>query len=243
MELFLIFIIAVLIITVGIYFHTKAVKAFKKNVVKVALEKVIPGAEYLEMDGFGEERIRETRLVRRSNRFNSTDYIRGVYHGLEFEFANVNISDHRSAGKSSYTVEYFRGQWLIIKPHVTLDTELYIVDKRLYHSDPDAIGWFDSRGLTKVETESIAFNKEFKVHASDPVNAFYILSPQKILSLYENEAQDVSVYLNKDELHIAIYSGSFIFGNEHVNEENRESVENRIIDELIKTLGAADILK
>ena len=47
----------------------------------------------------------------------------------------------------------------------------------------------NTRGLEKVETESVDFNKKFSTYASDPVTAFYVLTPQIQLKLLELETK------------------------------------------------------
>lgn len=238
--IFILIVIGVLIVSV--YTHIQD-KSFKREVVKPTLENFNKDFVYTELKGFDSKRIAETRLVMRGSDYSSSDYVKGVHEGLAFECANVYIADTTTDSNNiSHTVEYFNGQWLIIKPNHLIDNELYIIDRKLSASNPNSIGFFKKANLQKVETESIGFNKEFKVFAHDPMTAFKILSPQKILELFENQAQDISVYLNNNELHIAIYSDKKMFKWTKVTEENRKQVEERIIDELLSLLYTSEIL-
>lgn len=193
-----------------ITYINKRRKEYKNEVVHQVLSELFDEFEYGFRKGLNRERVYNTHLVRSGNQFKSDDYLKGTYKGIDFEFSDVSIKHHVKQGKTSTTYTYFVGQWIIIKPHKKVSSELYVVDKNLRYAMANNANLF-KENVPKVKLESIAFNKEFNVYAHNSHDAFYVLNPAFIEKLTSIHQDDVSFYMNESELHIALYSRRDLF--------------------------------
>lgn len=219
------------IIIVSFISRARAQK-YKEEVVIKVLEDMFEEYDYRMRPGYDKKRIYDTRLVQNGNRYSSDDYIRAVYKGVEFEFADVEIRNETNDGEHSSTVTYFVGQWIIVRPQKEVQGKLYVVDRQLRNSSPRGGFIFKDSSIQKVETEDVEFNDQFKVFAEYPHDAFYILTPHKMDELFRIHREDVSFFQNQDELHIAIYSNENLmepkFFSRGTNEEEMIKVRRSL---------------
>jgi hypothetical protein len=146
--------------------------------------------------------INGTGLVKRPDRYKGEDYIKGKVDHVSFEVSDVELRervehvDSKGHRHVSYPV-YFKGRWYKFEFPKQFKGRLKVSEKRPY----------DDRGLTKVDTESIVFNKKFKVYVSDPQYAFYHLTPimmEKLLELEAMHRGSIYFYYDANELHIGV---------------------------------------
>ncbi len=232
-------IIGMIIFSMMSYFRDKK---FKEEVVQNVLVDIFEDVTYTTTKGIDRNRIFETKLVNRGNSYSSSDYLKAKYHDTEFEFANVSIEDHYEVNDTSHVDVHFNGQWLIIKPTQKIQSKLYVIDKNFRYSTPHKAGFFSKTDIEKIELESIGFNKEYRTYTNDAMDAFKILSPLKIMDLYEKHHLDVSFYLNEHELHIAIFSKKFIFGKKMFANETDSEQRLRVEKEIMSVLNYIEIL-
>lgn len=240
--LFGIFGVVFVSILIGSIFSYFKNKKFKETIVKDVLESTFDNVHYTTTQGIDKRRIYDTKLVNSGNSYASSDYLRARYHDLDFEFSNVEVKDSYTVNDQTHTDTYFIGQWIIIKPKIKLSSKLYIIDKEFHFSTPHKPVFFAKTDLEKIELESIGFNKEYKIYTNDAQAAFKVLSPQKILELYEKHHENVSFYLNEQELHIAIYSNKFIFQDKLFSSETQANQEARVKNEILKVLNYIQLL-
>ena len=105
------------------------------------------------------------------NRFHSEDYIAATYKGIAFNTSDVTIKYHSGSGKNSHTTTYFEGRMFEFQYGKPVTGAVQILpDKFAYKPAlPGASG--------KLQMESISFNKDYDVKATNPEEAFYILTP------------------------------------------------------------------
>ena len=174
----------------------------KDELVHIVLEDKFDEVFYDRHQSISESIINETGLVKRPDRFSGEDYIRGKYKGVSFEVSDVTLRERRehvdSKGNRTVTYPvYFKGRWYKYK-----FPKNFIGSLKICESYPR-----ERRGLEKVETESIAFNKKFRLFASEKQYAFYHLTPimmEKLLELEKLHRGHIYFYYNKDELHIGV---------------------------------------
>lgn len=197
------------IILIAIGFGKKSY--FKKNVqktveVKVA-ETLFPGAKYDAKDGLDYESVMKPGFFARPDRFYSTNLMEGTYKGIPFKKSSYDLQKkHTSTDSKGHTtvtyVTYASGTMFCF--HFERDFKQIV--KVLEKEGVLSFG-MGEKGLTKVETEFIQFNKKFKVLTSDETLVFYLLTPQ----IQENVIKLESVYKGGfylaymgDELYVAI---------------------------------------
>lgn len=240
----IIFFITLLVlgITLAIFYHRRRVN-YKMNVVLPILESMFGTVEYGELNGFDKHRIYDTKLVNNGNTFRSEDYLKAEYKGVTFESADVEITNVTSNGKTTTTITYFKGQWVIVKPKRKIEGRLYIIDRNFYHSDPKGFWIFKDTSLDKELMESVDFNDEFNVYAESGHEAFYVLSPQKLIALLKIHHENVSFYFNNDELHIAIYSRKNMFEPTLFGDKSMEAQKQRVTDSILNVLKYLDLFE
>jgi hypothetical protein len=194
---------------VPIFFFLKAQgfsKQFKKTIkdelINIVLKDKFEDVTYDQYQSISEYVINETGLVKKPDRFSGEDYIKGTYKGVTFEVSDVTMRERQehvdSKGNRTVTYPvYFKGRWYIYKFPKTFKGSLKITE-----GHPQS-----ARGLEKVETESIAFNKKFKMYASEKQYAFYHLTPimmEKLLELEKLHRGRIYFYYSGNELHIGV---------------------------------------
>lgn len=197
------------LLIIPIFFVVKAVglsnkfkETIKNELVHIVLEDKFDDAYYDRHQSIPQGVIDQTGLVKRPDRFSGEDYIKGTYKGVAFEVSDVTLRERvehvDSKGNRTVTYPvYFKGRWYIYKFPKTFKGTLKVCEKH-----PN-----EARGLEKVETESIAFNKKFKLYASDKQYAFYHLTPimmEKLLDLEKMHRGSIYFYYTGNELHIGV---------------------------------------
>ncbi|MCH3909714.1 MAG: DUF3137 domain-containing protein [Bacilli bacterium] len=130
------------------------------------------------------KKVMEPGFFATPDRYLASDYMTATYEGISFEqgkyrlqrrethtdsHGNTTTSYNDYAVGTMYRFQYERDFGQIVK----------VLEKAGTLS-------FGGGGLKKVETEYIAFNKKFKILASDDTTVFYLLTPQiqeKIMDL------------------------------------------------------------
>ena len=241
--LFVLFFIIFAIVIISMILLSIKNKAFKETVVIKVLDEVLDDVMYGYSKGFDRNLILDTKLINKGSSFSSSDFVDAKYDGIPFQMGNVNIEYTYTIDDQTYTDVYFKGQWLIFDIEKSIDGKLYMIDRDFKYSTPHKPGLFSKTDLNKVETESIGFNKQFKVYASNPLEVFEVLSPQKILEFYDKHREDVSFYLSGTKLHVAIYSNKEIFSVKLLKSESQDQQEIRVRNEILEVLSYLNILK
>jgi hypothetical protein len=197
------------LLIIPIFFVMKAVglsnkfkETIKDELVHIVLEDKFDDVYYDRHQSISQSVIDQTGLVKRPDRFSGEDYIKGTYKGVSFEVSDVNLKERQehvdSKGNRTVTYPtYFKGRWYIYKFPKTFNGTLKICE-----THPN-----EARGLERVETESIAFNKKFKLYASDKQYAFFHLTPimmEKLLELEQLHRGSIYFYYTGNELHIGV---------------------------------------
>lgn len=216
-------------------------KVYKETIVTPVLEGLFPGCYYDHGQGFDKGYLGETRLFSMGNRYSSSDYLKGTYKGIDFEFADVYIANEVRTNKSTVTTVYFRGQWLVVTPKKTINSKLYVIDRDNHYSSPK--GWiFGGRDLEKVELESIKFNDLFKVFASEPHDAFYILTPPLIEKLLMADNRDISMYQDRSSMHIALRSNADLLEPKLFTAIDVEVEKQKVAEQMHSMLSVLDVI-
>jgi hypothetical protein len=184
--------------------HLSAFRAlFKNELIHELLHEKFDETTYQHQGSIPIERINETKMIRKPDRFHGEDYIKGEYKGITFEVSDVHLEERvtSSNGKTTTTSyqTYFRGRWYIFTLKKLFRETLKITEGPAYS--------VHKKDLEKVETESIEFNQKFSVYASSNNFGFYIITPtmiEKFLNIEKKQRGSVLFYLKNNELHIGI---------------------------------------
>lgn len=203
------FFFVLFLLIIPIFFVMKATglsnkfkETIKNELVHLVLEDKFDDVYYDRHLSIPQSVIDQTGLVKSPDRYSGEDYIKGTYKGVSFEVSDVTLKERQehvdSKGNRTVTYPtYFKGRWYVYKFPKTFKGTLKICE-----THPN-----EARGLVKVETESIVFNKKFKLYASDKQYAFFHLTPimmEKLLELEKLHRGSIYFYYSGNELHIGV---------------------------------------
>lgn len=207
----LILFVVALIVIIGIIFVGKAAnfkskyRDFVKNeLIKELLNDQFEEVIYLPRQSIPISQINKVGLIRKPDRHSGEDYIKGKYKGVNFEISDIELKEERvttdANGNTTVTYQtYFKGRWYIYRFSRTFEDVLKISEGRF--------AAVTTRGLKKLETESIEFNKKFRTFVSNPEFGFYHITPAVIHKLMELEKMHrgtIQFCIMSNELHIGV---------------------------------------
>ena len=214
----------ILLVLAAINFN-KFKKRFKSEILSVYMKDNYDNLKYDHNRGLDRSTIYRSGLLRKPDRFNSEDLITGEYKGIHFNVSDCHLEDEStdSEGNTTYST-YFRGRYFIFNFNKNIKQILRAGEGRLS----------DTRGLEKVETESIMLTKKFKIYCDDANYVFKFFTPVIIEKLVELEAKyrgGIYLYLHGNEMHFALNDGKDymeISLRKELNKESLIAIDNQI---------------
>lgn len=207
-----------LIVLVGIYFLAKAAriaseyrKLTKEKIIKALIESQYEEADYRPQDSISLAHINGLNFYQRPDRFHGEDLMKGKYKGVHFACSDIHMEErveHRdSKGNVTYSYQtIFKGRWYTFDYERDFAQILQVKEGRFVGAA--------ARGLKKYETESVQFNKKFKVFASDEQYVYYQLTPvliEKILEMENMHRGHYQMMYYANHLDVAVYDSSDSF--------------------------------
>ena len=222
--------------------------AYKQLVINNAAAGMFDRYLYSPEAGISRDEIAATGIMSLGNRYSSEDMVEGVYKGVPFRRADMYIADHRSNGKSSYTVVYLRGSWLTFQYNKKFLADLQVCTKDFGYERAKTSRLFNSKEERrhKFETESIEFNRAFDCNCQQDAEAFYLLTPrvmQMLLLLKDEFDCPFMVGFVNNQLHFALNSGKnnmepSVFGElNYTAEIEKNRRELKIITNIVDSLA------
>lgn len=201
------------VILVAIFFFNsnQYKKLYKETIVQGVYQNMFDKVTYRSEQGFEKEWVREQCLISMGNRYSSDDYLSGFYKGVHFVRSDVTMQDHRSSGKSSYTVTLFKGQWMVFDFPKVFQSYTKVVEKEFLNSGKPSIF---SMSVDKIETENVAFNQLFGIYTTNEHDAFYLLTPhfmEKLMDIEKRYSGKMTVGFINGKLHLLLYTNENAF--------------------------------
>ncbi len=152
---------------------------YKAFIVESNMKKLFTDLSYNHNSGIDKNTLDSTGMIITGDILNSSDYLRGKYHGVGFIQADATISEEHQNSDGNSLVDIFVGRWMIFDFPKKFADKIEIVQNgfcayKIPHSEQDG------RPFEEYHVESPTFNKKFKIYAKDGVNVFYILDPALI---------------------------------------------------------------
>ena len=194
--------------------------------------------------GFTRQNIEQMGLLKLGNRYNSEDLIHGVYEGVSFDQADVTIKNVTGSGKNRHTTTYFKGRVFAFDLQKSDIRSVGIRSK-----DFQYYGNLNGFHHEDVKLESEAFNREFKVMATYPVDAFYVLTPQTMECVTDlhRRAGNVALRYLGNKLYVAVNTIGNAFDGDikkpfvYVDEINKIKGDCAVIIDIINRLRIGDV--
>ncbi len=185
-------------------------RQFKAAFVEIPMNHTFSHVFYDGEKGLNQDLIRHTGIMALGNIYHSNDYVSGSYRDVHFTRADVIIQQHVSTGKTSYTVTYLNGRWLIFDFNKNFHFDLQIIDKDFIASQKkNSIFTESNERRHRIKLEDMEFNELFQVYCQDDHEAYYILTPQFMAVLKElKETLGGALMLGfiDNQLHVAIHT-------------------------------------
>ena len=179
-------------------------KIIKKELIHTLLQEEFDDVVYEPKNKIDMVRINDVGMVRKPDRYYGEDYIKGNYKGVGFEVSDVDLKqrverrDRNGHVHVSYET-YFKGRWYIYTFKKVFKEVLKVVEGRGSYAN--------KRGLEKLDTESIAFNKKFTILATSKKFGFYIINSrmiEKLLELEKLHRGSILYCIKNNELHVGV---------------------------------------
>lgn len=218
------------------FFGVINIRTYKRAVYesipfKSILKASLPEVEIDKKRSITKEIIKESGITSEFNSFVCDLYLKGQYKNIKYYCANPLLSN---SIEGVTPVKSFNGLFLVFEYGNDDIDETYIYEKNKAKN---------IHNLKEIKTESIEFNKTYKVFTKNGESAFYILSPIVIESMLKIENQfkgDVSYSYKDSKLYVAINSVQAsldvkLYKN-LINELNKMTSRFSTIHELIESL-------
>jgi hypothetical protein len=196
---------------------------FKAAFVEVPFRDTFAQVTYDGAKGFDQEVIQATGIMTMGNRYYSNDYLKGYYKEVRFERADIKIQQHVSTGKTSYTISYLHGRWLILEFNKDFHSDLQIIHRDFPSSQKkNSIFTNEEERRHRIKLEDMEFNEQFRVLCQDDHEAYYILTPQfmqMLKNLYTTMDGSFMLGFVNHQLHVAIHN-------------NQDAMEPKLFDNL-----------
>lgn len=224
--------------------------AFKNYFVKSSLQKIFTDLNYQPESGISRAVIASTNMMRMGDRYSSNDLVTARYKDIGFTQSDVHIEEEHETTDSdgntrTYYVTIFKGRWMIFDFNKSFKADVQVAQKGFGNNKVS--NWFSSEKFQKVEMESQEFNKNFKVYAQQPLDAFYILTPkvmEKIKNLDEKNEGKLLLCFIDNKLHVGIYNYEDSFEHGSVFKEiNEDATRNKISTDIQKITMFVDELE
>lgn len=189
-------------------------------------------------------------MMNMGDRYNSNDLVIAQYKDTSFMQSDVHIEEKHeyrdSDGNRRTTyVTIFKGRWMIFEFNKNFKANVQVCQKGFGNNKVNT--WFSETKFKKVEMESQEFNKNFKVYAQEPIDAFYILTPkimEKIRNLDERNSGKILLCFVNNKLHVGIYDNNDSFEHSSVFKKiNQEASTNSITTDIEKITMFIDELE
>lgn len=194
--------------------------------------------------GFTRQNIEQMGILKLGNQFDSEDLIHGTYEGVSFEQSDVTVENVTGSGEDRHTTTYFKGRVFVFDIQKSDIRSVGIRSK-----DFQYYGNLNGIHHEPVQLESEAFNRHFKVVANNPVDAFYILTPQAmecVTDLYQRAGNVAMRYLGR-KLYVAVNTKGNAFDGDikkpfvYVDEINKIKRDCSVIVDIIQRLRIGDV--
>lgn len=200
-------IVAFFMIVISSSMKSKLSVQFKNEFIIQLVKDIYPNSIYNPKTGINLQEILKAGFFKAPDRYELEDYLSSSYDDIPFEMCDFNFKERHvttdSKGNRRVTYQtYAKGRFLIFDFKREFNQVVKVVENTY-------LG-LNKHGLEKVETESVDFNKKFKVYASDGITAFYILTPQiqlKILELESKFRGSLFVGYMNGKLYVSITDG------------------------------------
>lgn len=225
------FVVAIIIFMLALTFRSYKRTVYKSIPFSTILKSALPEVKIDKDRTITKEIIKESGITSEFNNFVCDLYLNGQYKDIKYYCANPLLSN---SVEGVTPVKSFNGLFLVFEYGNNDIGQTYIYEKNKEKN---------IYNLSEIKTESIDFNKTYKVFAENGESAFYILSALVIESMLKIEDKfkgEVSYSYKDSKLYVAINSVQASLDvklhKNLINELNKMASRFSTIHELIESL-------
>jgi len=196
---FIVIVLSLLILRVVFYLFKKLSIYFKTVFIKSIVKQELKGISYSPTSGFNRKIIYESGIVKRADKVESEDMIKGVIKHKTFMCSDIQLKNIYHSNNQKRVKTIFKGKMYIIDFEKPFSDDIFIIpSQQSVH--------FKYKDMIKVKTESMLFNQTFDVYAKNKKAVFYYLKPKLIekFSHLSKYAHSVSISFKNNRLYIAL---------------------------------------
>lgn len=244
--------VAVFIVILAVIFTYKDAKLYKKlyksYFVEQNMKQIFTDLHYNHESGMPRAVLDSTHVINTGDVYSSNDFTTGKYKDVAFSQADVTIQEEStdSDGNRHYTT-IFKGRWMVFEFPKSFTFRLQVVEKWFSASRKLSKSKETKRKIERIHTESIEFDKRYKVYAEDGFEAYYILDPaflSHIEDLGNSHKGKLMLAFIDNKLHVALNDGNDAFEPPSPFKKLDEKTESAKIHHDIKTItDFVDFLK
>lgn len=232
----------IILIVIGNMKFRQVQRDFKNAGMNHIVNEVLPGSTYQENMGIPLNDIYKYGLLQKADRHHMEDLISGTYKDVKFRTCDLRLEERRvhHNGKTTTVtyVPYFTGRFFEFDFNKNFKGNIVVTEAPLFHM----------LGMQKISLESEEFNKKFKTFASDEFSAFYVLTPQLMMTLLDLEKANpgaIMIAINSNKIAIAINNNRDTFSirmNQSIDESlfNYLKKDLTIITDIVNELNLND---
>lgn len=183
---------------------------YKENILKPILAEICPGTS-LDYSPANDYDVYE-KLLPRADKYYSDCHIQFAFES-KTEFSNMTAYHYRSSskGKRIY-IEDFDGQVMLIRQQTKLRGHIRIFPKKSYKGEDYNPYLKKLRDEREIISESLSFNENYAVFATDDFYTKLILDPSLIERLNAwSERMNICLYISESIIAIAFDSKASLF--------------------------------
>lgn len=187
-------------------------KAYKGYFVSQQMTNTFSDIKYNHDAGLDKQELERTGMIDTGDRYRSNDLTIGSYKDVNFSQADVYVEEeHTDSDGDKHYVTIFKGRFMIFEFPKKFNSRLM-----LSHDCEPKIKTnpVTGKALSRIETESVEFNKCYLTYAEDGMEAFYILTPdfmERAQELGRSHNNKVSIYFSDNKMVVGINDGNDIF--------------------------------
>lgn len=185
---------------------------YDKDIVEKAIHSVLPEAEISPRGFVNARKLYFRGIVPDYTNGSGSNLISYKKEGRMQYFSNLQLDYNNAVDNTSgKVVTTFRGHVYVLSAKKSISGSVRIV---VGMHNGSSLSWFHKKekNEVKIETESILFNQNFTVFATNEQEAFYILTPyvmEQLLNL-KNRYGTFGISIEGNEIAIALNTGYFL---------------------------------
>lgn len=215
---------------------------YKKEIVPLILENVLPGAHYEPGMGISEETFRSCKLFPTPDRYSAEDFISGRVDKTDICFSEVHAEERHvqtsKNGTKEYWTDIFKGFLFIADFHKDFTGQTI-----LYRNS-----WFKFRfgSEKRVKLENNEFEHCFDTYSTDEIEARYILSTsmmERLVTMNRRLGDGITISFRNSNVYIAIPDSQNHFETSLWSPLTRENLESEFqtVSELVQIVDELNL--